>query len=128
MSVAPAFASTPHSEIIAISTANTLRTGAGAIVAGFTPGASGSLLDRIEIKAQDATTAGMVRAFKKKGAGSWELWREYPVTAVASPGATTPTFSTLESGIGEVLPADVVVGFSTHNAEAFEVHCSGGDF
>lgn len=124
------FAATPRSEVVQVSAANTNRDGTGTIVSGFTSGAQGSRLDRIEIKAVATTNAGMVRAFKKDGAGPWELWREYTVSA-ATPTATAPSFSVRDNdllGAAEILKAGMQVGFSTHNAESFRVHLGGGDF
>lgn len=121
------FAATPRSEVVEISAANTNRDGTGTIVSAFTSGASGSRVDRIEIKATGTTTGGMVRAFKKDGAGAWQLWREYVVTA-ATPSATVPTFSIIEDDISEILKTGMQIGFSTHNAETFKAHIGAGDF
>lgn len=121
------FASTPRSEIADISAANTNRDGTGTIVSGFTAGANGSRIERIEVKATGTTSAGMVRAFKKKGGGAWKLWREYDVLG-AIPSASVKTHSSLDDEIGEIIDSTVQIGFSTHNGEAFEVHIGGGDF
>lgn len=121
------FASTPRNTIADVAVANTNRDGTGTIVSAFVAGASGGRVDRIEIKATAATTAGMVRAFKRVSAGAWKLWREYPVTAI-TPSASVATFAYREDDIGEVLIAGMEIGFATHNAEGFEVHTSGGDF
>lgn len=121
------FASTPRSEVASISTSNTNRDGTGTIVSGFTAGAGGSRLDRIEIKGTGTTTAGMVRAFKKIGAGGWKIWREYAVNAI-TPSASVATFSALDDEIGVILAANMQIGFATHNAEGFEVYSEGGDF
>lgn len=127
MSSSANFAATPHSDVAAISAANTNRDGTGTIVSAFTSGASGSRVERIEIKAVGTTTAGMVRSFKKDGAGAWLLWREYVVAAI-TPSASVATFRTLDDEIGEVLEPGFQIGFSTHNAEGFNCHVSGGDF
>lgn len=127
MSATANFASTPRNTIADISAANTNRDGTGTIVVGFVAGASGSRADRIEIKATGTTTAGTIRAFKRVSAGAWKLWREYTVDAI-TPSATVATFTTRDDDIGEVLPALMEIGYSTHNAEGFAVHTSGGDF
>ena len=127
MAASASFASVPRSEVAAISAANTNRDGTGTIVSAFTTGASGSRIERIEIKATGTTTAGMVRAFKKEGAGAWMLWREYVVSAI-TPGAAVATFRVLDDEIGEILETNFQIGFSTHNAETFNCHVSGGDF
>lgn len=121
------FASTPRREVADISAANTNRDGTGTIVSALTAGASGGRVDRIEIKAVSTTTAGMVRAFIKDGAGAWKLWREYSIDAI-TPSATTQSFTTRDDDIGEILKAGMQLGFSTNNAEAFSVHVGGGDF
>lgn len=121
------FAAVPRSEIADISAANPGRDGTGTIVALFTAGAGGSRLDRITIKADGNTTAGMVRLFKKDGGGAWKLWREYQVTAIV-PSASVATFSYLDDEIGEIMKAGLQIGASTHNAESFKVHANGGDF
>lgn len=127
MSTTANFASTPRREVADISAANTNRDGTGTIVSGFTAGASGARVDRIEIKAVAATTGGMVRAFIKDGGGAWKLWREYTVDAI-TPSATVATFTTRDDDIGEILKAGMQIGYATHNAEAFAVHTMGGDF
>jgi hypothetical protein len=127
MSSTANFAATPRSEVATISTANTNRDGTGTITSVFTAGANGSRVERIEIKANATTTAGMVRLFRKKGAGAWKLWREYAIAAV-TPSASAVTFSALDDVIAEILSSDIQIGASTHNAEGFEVHISGGDF
>lgn len=128
MSASANFASNPRTEVIQLSAANTNRDGTGTIVSAFMGGASGSRVERIEIKASAATTAGMVRAFKRKSAGTWMLWREYPIAAV-TPSASTSSAAVIDDEIGELL-ADATweIGFSTHNAEPFNVHVSGGNF
>lgn len=127
MSSTANFAATPRSEVATISTANTNRDGTGTITSVFTAGANGSRVERIEIKANATTTAGMVRLFRKKGAGAWKLWREYTVGAI-TPSASVASFSALDDVIAEILSSDIQIGASTHNAEGFEVHTSGGDF
>lgn len=121
------FAATPRNTIVDISAANTNRDGTGTIVSAFTAGASGARIERIDVKGVNVTTSGMVRAFKRVTAGAWKLWREYPVDPI-TPSATTATFTVRDDDIGEILTAGMEVGFSTHNAEAFVVHTSGGDF
>ena len=121
------FAATPRSEVVDISAANTNRDGTGTIVAAFVAGASGSRVDRIEVKAIGTTTTGMVRAFKKNGAGAWKLWREYQVNAI-TPSSSTLSYSALDDDIGSILASGMQIGFSTHNAEAFTVNIEGGDF
>lgn len=127
MGVNANFAATPRNVLADISAANTNRDGTGTIVTGFIAGASGSRVDRIEIKSTGTTTAGTVRAFKRVSAGTWKLWREYAVDAI-TPSATVATYAYRDDSIGEILAAGMEIGFATHNAEAFAIHTSGGDF
>lgn len=121
------FASTPRSKNATISAANTNRDGTGTIVAVWDSTANGSRVDRIEVKAVAATTAGMVRAFKRFSAGPWKLWREYPVAA-ATPSATVKSFEAIDDEIADILDTGEEIGFATHNAETFEVFVKGGAF
>lgn len=126
MSQTANFASTPWSKIIDISAANTNRDGTGTIV-GASIGATGGRVDRIEIKAIGTTTSGVIRAYKRAAAGVWKLWREYAVSNI-TPSALVATFAVRDDDIGEILEPNMEVGFSTHNAEAFAAHVSGGVF
>lgn len=128
MGATASFAATPRAAVVDVSAANTNRDGTDTIVAAFTAGASGSRIERIAIVATGTTTAGMVRSFKRIGAGTWHLWREYQISAIV-PSASVQAASTMDDEIGEILPNNTwEIGFSTHNAEAFKVHVMGGDF
>ena len=126
MATNPQYAAVPKFEEITISTANTHRDGTGTIATLITGATAGTLIESILIKSQDATTAGMVRLFHKRGAGAWSLIREFPITAI-TPSATVQTFIS-ENTLGFVLPAGDLLGVSTHNAESFNVVAIGGDF
>lgn len=120
------FAKYPWHKIVQIAAANPNRDGTGTIVGAAMP-ATGGRCDRIEIKAVGNTADGMVRAYKRPAAGAWSLWREFRVSAIV-PNSTTESFWRIVDDIGEVLEGGFEVGFSTHNAEAFVIHVSGGSF
>lgn len=129
MSTSPQYASTPRQETVGISTANTNRDGSGSITTLFTPGADGSIIDSIQVKAVGTTTAGMVRLFKKLNSGTWQLIEEFIVAPIV-PSAAIATFSNsrVYSEFVFVVPSGVTLGVSTHNAETFEITVFGGDF
>jgi hypothetical protein len=123
------FASVPRTEPVLISAANTNRDGTGTIVDGFLPGASGSRVERIRIKAVGTTTTGKVRIFIYDGS-TYRLFEEVDVTA-ATPSASVSSFAatvTMGSGAPLLLPSTRKIGFSTHNAESFICTTVGGDF
>jgi hypothetical protein len=130
MSTTAAFASTPRVSLARISAANTNRDGTGTIVTAFVPGANGSRIERIRVKANAVTTAGQVRLFLSVDSGvTWRLFQEIAVSA-ATPSATVQSWEgnvTLGSTSPLFLPATAYLGASTHNAEAFEVTTIGGD-
>jgi len=129
------YAATPKVGVATISTANTNRDGTGTIGTVFTAGASGSLIDAVEVKATGTTTAGMVRLFLHDGTSA-HLICEIPVLAV-TPSATVPAWSAIVNSQGMnngtiQLPLRIPTGWSlrasTHNAETFKVVGFGGDF
>lgn len=125
MASSPQYIGTAKSPSVAVSTANTNHDGTtGTYGTLMTAGASGSRVDRINIKATGTTTAGMIRLF----IGS-SLIQEIPVIAI-TPSATQPSFGTdfvFDSGL--VLQAGSVLKVSTNNAEQFNITViSGGDF
>ena len=62
------------------------------------------------------------------------LWKEIAVSAVASPSASVPTWSSFMSSISDpgYFPEQVAAGWliqaSTANAETFNVHCDYGNY
>lgn len=132
MATTPAYAATPKNGMAVISVANTGRDGTGTIGTIFSAGASGSRIDKIIIKAQGTTTAGMVRLFIHDGSNA-RLIDEVLVQAI-TPSATVQSFQvvlaanqiTVELPI--ILPNGYSLRASTHNAESFNVIAMGGDF
>jgi hypothetical protein len=114
-----------------ISTANTNRDGTGTLGTVATGGAQGTKIDRIKVKAQGTTTAGMVRLFLHDGT-TFYLLGEIAVSAV-TPSASVASFE------GELVRTDGLpiavlpnsswtLRASTHNAETFSVLSFGGDY
>lgn len=132
MATTPAYTATPKNGMAVISVANTGRDGTGTIGTIFSAGASGSRIDKIIIKAQGTTTAGMVRLFIHDGSNA-RLIDEVLVQAI-TPSATVQSFQvvlaanqiTVELPI--ILPNGYSLRASTHNAESFNIIAMGGDF
>lgn len=129
MAADPVFATTPKVGMVQISTANTARDGTGTIGAVLTGGASGTLINKIEISATGTTTAGVVRLFLDNGTNVY-LLREIFVTA-ATPSTTVSVWNAqLLFAAPNVLHLPTnswVLKASTHNAEAFNVFAFGAD-
>lgn len=92
MAAAPAFASTPNVGVGNFSAANTARDGTGSITTVFTPGASGSRLNRIVVKAEDDFADGIVILWLKVGGATWFLWKEIDTGDGANADNTTPGY------------------------------------
>lgn len=123
------FTATANTARVRISTANTNRDGSGTIGNVFAAGASGSRIERVRIKATSTTTAGMVRMYTYDGS-TYRLYEEIAVSAI-TPSATVESFEatvTLGNGAPLTLATGWSLGFSTHNAETFDVTVIGGDF
>ena len=112
----------------AISAANTNLDGTGTIVTVATGATDGTRIDQITIKAEVATTAGMVRLFIDDG-GGLELWREEAVS-VTTPTATVKSFAvTIDlTSTPLILPSTYILAASTEKAEAFNVFAFGASF
>jgi hypothetical protein len=121
------FVGTPKSPQARISVANANRDGTGTVVDLYTAGASGGRVDDIKIKANGATTAGMIRFYKHDGA-NYRLLTER-VVGVVNPAASTPAFEDTLTDLGWILANGHKIAVSTEKAENFEIHVTrGGDF
>lgn len=127
----PAFTQTPFIALAQVSAANTNRDGTGTIVTVTAGTANGRRIDRIYIHATVTTTAGMVRLYIDDGTNV-RLWKEVPVTAIT----VSASASAFDTAIGPtdpfapllVLPStSYILKASTHNGEAINLVCSGGD-
>lgn len=76
----------------ALTTADTLYNNPTAFITVYTAGASGARIDRLKIKAQGTSVAGLVRLFVSNDAGANKrLLAEIAVSAV-TPSTTVPSF------------------------------------
>jgi hypothetical protein len=124
----PIFTKAPVIGMAEVSVANLLLDGLGTIVSLIDGGVEGVRLDIFESRAIVTTTAGMLRLFlSSDSGGTWELWMEIPVVAIA-PSSTLAAFA------AEVIfnkPLNLPdstweLGVSTNNAEAQNVFVRGG--
>ena len=128
MASTPAFVATvnPGADLSTqrMSAANTNRDGTGTLYLIVTGGANGERVDRVQVKANSATTAGVIRLFVKDGSTNYRLIGELLVTAI------TPS-ATVKSWEGEFVRTDgqplillksgwALYG-STHNGESFDM-------
>lgn len=121
------FASIPKVGAATIAAANAGRDGSGTIATVFTAGVSGSRIDVINVKAQAATTAGMVRIYLSNGTTHYLIF-EVPVTAV-TPSASVATFeAAIYCPEGLTIPNGYSLRASTEKAESFNIIARGGDF
>ncbi len=131
----PVFTKSPVIGLAEIDTANANLNGTGAIEEVVDGQSDGIRIDQIEVKAREATTAGMVRLFLSFDSGvTWTLWREVPVADV-TPSGTIQAFrgvldlTTVLNDPPLNLPdATVRLGAATENAEEFNVYARGGSF
>lgn len=110
-----------------ISAANTAADGTGTIVPLFgTVSASGTMVQDLFFSARATTTAGMIRMYRYDGS-AWTFLLAFPVSAV-TPSASIPQWSQMVPNLGILLKAGSGLwqnlGFSTHNAESFNISCS----
>lgn len=128
MATTAQFAATMRSDCVAISTANTNRDGTGTIGTVLTAGASGTRIERINIKATVTTTAGIVRLYIHNGT-SYFLFKEVLVSAITASG-TVATFESSQA-FGSATPLFLPSGYSlrasTVAAENFNITAIGGD-
>lgn len=128
MATAPLFFATAFAAHGQISAANTNLDGSGTLATIVSAQASALKIERIGIKAEATTTAGMVRLFLDDGSNTW-LWREVDVSAI-TPSATVKAFSAevdlSQAGDVLVLPAGWLLKAATEKAETFTVHVVGG--
>lgn len=127
MSASAAYASTPRSSAVTISTANTNRDGTGTLGLLFAAGSSGSRIEDISIVAKATTTTGVVRLFKYNGT-AYFLWKEVLVPAT-TPSTSVAVWSAKLQNLALVLQSGWSLYVSTNNAESFDVCVDrAGDF
>jgi hypothetical protein len=128
----PIFALTPQIGLGVISTANTNRDGTGTIVSIFTAGLNGAHIDKIKIKAQGTTTAGIVMLFLLDGTNT-RLWQEIVIDAI-TPSTSVASFEiTLTPDNNDdmplILPDSWTLGAAPQKTETFNIIAQpAGDF
>jgi preprotein translocase subunit Sec61beta len=117
---------------IVLRTQNQRTDGLGNLTQFYThplaPGAEGSRIDLLRIKAVGVTTAGMIRFYKFDGT-SYRLLEEVAVTA-ATPSGTVQAFKAdLPFSGGLLLLPGQSIWAASHNAEQFDITAlQAGDF
>lgn len=123
------FASVPRTEAVALTVANTDRTGATSVgmVDLVVPGASGSRVDDILIAATGNTTAGAVAFFLDTG-GSAKLLFEIIVPAITVSAAVSPFMASLRD-LGITLAPGKKLRVASRTADQIHVSVTkAGDF
>ena len=110
-------------KISAAETSLTAPTSTGTVYA--VPTEQGAVIDQYIVKAEGATTSGMVRIFLKRST-TFYLLDEIDVTAI-TPGATIQAFESIVTPTEPIrLEASDELHAATHNAENFVVIAIGG--
>lgn len=126
----PIFVLTPKAPQVRISTANTSRDGTGTLGTLHTCGSNGSYFRGWGYRAQQTTTAGMIRLYRQSGGtGNKELIDELAVAAVTVSASQVAANDKRYPSYGLVGAAGDVFYCSTHNGETFLVELlAGGDY
>lgn len=123
----PRFTDGGKSWVGQVSVANSALDGTGTVATIATAGANGSLIQLVRVQAIVTTTVGMVRLFLNDGTNT-RLYKEIAVTAV-TPSVSAKAFEAeFEPSEPLVLQTGWSLRASTHNAETFNIHVSGGDY
>lgn len=123
----PLFVVTPRVYRVVISTANTSRLGGGSIGTLVTGSTNGDLVEMINMKSNQTTTAGMLRIFISDG-GTFELYDEVTVQAI-TPSATVKAWQFQYVPLRPlVIQSGYILGVSTENSEEFVIVGQGGSY
>lgn len=124
----PLFGLTPNFGTAHATTGNTNRDGTGTIYLLLTAGAGGSRVERISIKSQVTTTAGMARLFSYDGT-NYRLLDEQLMTAITASG-TVASFSGFFNPalFPMILKNGLFLYVSINNAEATDFVAHGEDY
>lgn len=110
-----------------ISSANTGRDGTGTIVDVLTAAAQGTLIELIRVTATGVTTAGNVKFFLHNGS-AYRYYDEVSVSAITPSATQVPFEIELIPSKPLVIPTGWKFAAAPHNAEAFNVFVTGGDY
>jgi hypothetical protein len=127
MAAAPAFAATPNNASAQISaTADTSYTSPANTVTIFTAGASGSVVNEIDMTATGTTVAGVINVFRKNGANYYIL--DSFVVPVVTPSTTTAPYRASRTYPNLVLKSgDTLVASSWASSQLVCASAFGGD-
>lgn len=112
---------------VVISTANTARDGSGVagVVCTGASATTGTYVDYVTIKAESATTAGMIRFFiRDTGGAVVTLIGEVPVNAV-TPSGTSSSYSAIFKVQRTLRNNTWQLEATTNNAETFHITAYG---
>jgi hypothetical protein len=132
MATDPAFAAIPRASVVNFNAANANRDGTGVINTVFTPGASGSKLNRIVVKAETDPADSVVILWLQIS-GTWYLFKEIDLDNPAA-GSTTVAGYEYELNVADrdwCLPAGVLLGATITVAPTtgdINVFALGADF
>lgn len=133
MATDPNFTDVPNVGVANFNSANTARDGSGTINTVFTPGASGSKLNRIVVKAETDLADSVLILWLKVGGSIWYLWKEIDLGDPAA-GSTTVAGYEYELGLADrdinlpsgcLLGATITVAPTTGDVNVFGF---GGNF
>lgn len=124
MAAAPIYAATPKQWQARVDAANTNRDGSGTLVDLVPTSAAGGRVDRIRVRAEVTTTAGMFRLWHFNGS-AYRLLDEAPVSAI-TPSATVEVWKaefTFPGGLQ--FEATHKLAITMHKAEAVNAFAEG---
>lgn len=124
MASTPNFAATPAPAGATLTLANTNRDGTGTLGTVITGASGGTRIDRVRIKCQGTSTAGMVRLFLFNASAAFVSLEEEVIVTAVTPAANVKTFEaelTFGAGRPLVLPNGWTLRAGTHNAETYNV-------
>lgn len=129
MAVAPAFAATPKLYIAQCTLADAARNDpVTSIITAFTAGGAGEKVSEISVEATVTTTAGMIRIFISKNAGTNKrLFDEFPISAVTV-SATVAAFRASKTYDNLILENGDIMYATSEKAEAINVWFTTAQF
>lgn len=128
MASSAAYATTPITDYVQATAANTARDGTGTTALLATGTSAGKFIRRVIINATGTTTAGVVRFFLSLDTGTTKRLIKEVLIPARTPSTTVDTFrqEVLEL-IGMILAGTTAqIYVSTHNAETFNIVCESG--
>lgn len=123
------FTASVRCDLSTLSAANTAVNGTGSLVTNFTSGASGSRIERITVKAQSATTSGVIRFFICTGATNMLLF-EMPVWTPSGAETFNETYCQINFPklFPILLPANYTIKSAQTVTQTMNIIVAGGDY